>query len=171
MPQAPGIDASLPAPELAPALLGSWLCVRRGKVVDRYRISETEAYQGRSDLACHACRGRTPRNSVMFGPPGIWYVYLCYGMHWMLNLVCDGEGEPAAVLIRGLDEISGPGRLTRRLGIDLGYDGLEAKPSTGLWIEAGVPPPRIVSGPRIGIDRVPEPWRSVLWNFRADHGA
>jgi len=78
---------------VAPGLLGRWLC-RRGAdgQVTRWRITEVEAYCGPRDRASHAARGETPRNRVMFGPPGFWYVYLCYGVHWMLNLVTGPKG-------------------------------------------------------------------------------
>ncbi len=98
-------------------------------------ITEVEAYDGPRDKACHAHRGRTPRNEVMFGPPGYWYVYLCYGMHWLLNIVTGPEDFPAAVLVRGAGQLRGPGRLTRHYGITRAQDRKPAGKSTGLWIE------------------------------------
>ena len=79
-------------------------------------ITEVEAYDGERDRTCHARFGRTPRSEVLYGAGGVWYVYLCYGVHEMLNLVVGPAGWPAAVLIRGVDGITGPGRLTRALG-------------------------------------------------------
>ena len=90
----------------------------------------------------------------MFGPAGRWYVYLCYGMHWMLNIVTGAAGVPAAVLIRGAGAYEGPGRVTRGLGIDRSFDGLVAGKRAGLWLEAsGRPVPRRVISrtPRIGV--------------------
>ena len=121
--------------------------------MSRHVVCETEAYLGAHDLACHGSRGMTPRNAVMFGPAGVWYVYLCYGMHWMLNVVTGREGVPAAVLIRGVGGHVGPGRLTRALGIDKRFDGRSVALPTGLWFESGRPvPPRLVAKtPRIGV--------------------
>lgn len=131
-------------------------------------ITEVEAYQGEEDLACHARFGRTPRNSVMYGPGGYWYVFLCYGVHEMLNLVTGPEGYPAAVLIRGLQGLPGPGRLTRKLGIDRRFQGAPAVRATGLWIEdRGVAPhtSTITTGPRIGVDYAGPRWASMPWRF------
>ncbi|MFM7136122.1 MAG: DNA-3-methyladenine glycosylase [Planctomycetota bacterium] len=143
-----------PADRVARELLGCRLVVRGGDGrVRRHVVCETEAYLGAHDLACHGSRGMTPRNAVMFGPAGIWYVYLCYGMHWMLNVVTGPEGVPAAVLIRGVGGHVGPGRLTRALGIDKQFDGRAAGRPTGLWLEPGPPPPRrlVTRTPRIGV--------------------
>ena len=143
------------ADSVARELVGCWLAVRRpGGAVERHVVFETEAYLGPQDLACHGRTGPTARNRTMFGPAGHWYVYLCYGMHWMLNIVTGREGLPAAVLIRGAGRAVGPGRLTRSLGIDCGHDGQLATPACGLWLEAGpgVPRRRIERTPRIGVD-------------------
>ena len=143
-----------PADRVARDLLGRRLVVRGadGRLT-RHVVVETEAYLGAHDLACHAARGMTPRNAVMFGPAGIWYVYLCYGMHWMLNVVTGPRGVPAAVLIRGVAGHLGPGRLTRALSIDARHDGRPAVRETGLWFEAGqaVPPGLVARTPRIGV--------------------
>jgi DNA-3-methyladenine glycosylase len=144
-----------PADRVARDLLGARLAVRRPDGgVERHIVFETEAYLGAHDLACHGARGMTARNAVMFGPAGCWYVYLCYGLHWMLNIVTGPEGVPAAVLIRGVGTHVGPGRLTRALAIDRGFDGRPARPRTGLWFEAGaaaVPRRLVRRTPRIGV--------------------
>jgi len=152
----------LPARRAAPALLGRWLCRREGNGrVIRESITEVEAYCGPQDRASHAFRGRTPRNRVVFGPPGYWYVYLCYGVHWMLNLVTGPEGYPAAILLRGVEGHTGPGRLTKGLKITKAFDGQPCSPETGLWIEG---PAQIPSGwqkrrgPRIGVDYAGAYW-------------
>lgn len=156
-------------------------------------IIETEAYSGEEDQACHARVGCTPRTVVMYGPPAHAYVYFTYGMHWCLNCVTDPEGYPAAVLIRsifpseGLDKIAlhrrprprqdwcnGPGKLTRALAIDQQFNGIDlCDPAGDLWIESGywVKDEDVITGPRVGINRVIEPWRSIPWRFltRADH--
>jgi DNA-3-methyladenine glycosylase len=156
-------------------------------------IVETEAYQGESDLACHARAGRTARTAVMYGPPGRAYVYFIYGMHWMLNCVTGPPGLPEAVLVRALLPVkglqamahrrginpasrqppavwtNGPARLCQALGIDGRLNGADLTDPLGeLVIEAGLPvsPGMITAGPRVGIERVPEPWRSQPWRFR-----
>jgi len=144
-----------PADRVARDLLGAWLVVRGadGRLA-RHRVFETEAYLGAHDLACHGSRGRTPRNATMFGPAGRWYVYLCYGLHWMLNIVTGGEGVPAAVLIRGAGDQVGPGRVTRALAVDRSFDGRPADRRAGLWLESdgsAVPRRAVVRTPRIGV--------------------
>ncbi len=159
-----------PADRVARELLGCRLVVRGadGRVT-RHVVGETEAYLGAHDLACHGSRGMTARNAVMFGPAGVWYVYLCYGMHWMLNVVTGPEGVPAAVLMRGVGGHVGPGRLTRALGIDKRFDGRPAAGSTGLWFEPGRPvPPRLVTRtPRIGVGYAGE-WAEKPLRFVVD---
>jgi DNA-3-methyladenine glycosylase len=143
-----------PADQVARDLLGSRLVVKDGKgSVSRHDVVETEAYLGAHDLACHAARGMTARNAVMFGPAGVWYVYLCYGMHWMLNVVTGPPGTPAAVLLRAVGDYVGPGRLTKALGIDVRHNGTRAARSSGLWLEPGVrvPPKLVTRTPRIGV--------------------
>lgn len=152
---------------LAPALLGTWLCRRVGDAIVRGRIVEVEAYT--DDLASHARgRRRTARNAPMFGPGGHAYVYFTYGMHHCMNVVAGPDGEPGAVLIRGLDGLAGaagPGRLCRVLGIDRTFDGLDLTRGETLWLEAGRrrAGERIVRCPRVGIRVATElPWRFYL---------
>lgn len=138
--------------KVARDLIGCFLCRRVNNKTEKFLIVETESYEGREDLASHASRGETPRNEVMFGKPGVWYVYFTYGMHYMLNVVCGKTGHPGAVLIRGithpsvpslnlregkgnLPNLVGPARLTKHLGIDKTFNGLEASKKSGLWIE------------------------------------
>ncbi len=161
--------ASMETVDLARALLGKILVVRTADGAEvRRRIVEVEAYNGPEDLACHASRGHTPRTSVLFGPPGHWYVYLCYGIHEMLNLVTGPEGYPAALLIRGVEGLIGPGRLTRALGIDRRHNRQPAVPDTGLWLEEDgfVPPENEVQAtPRIGVDYAGPEWAAKPWRF------
>jgi len=147
-------------------------------------ITEVEAYIGEEDLGCHAKSGKTKRNAVMYGPPGHAYVYFTYGMHWMLNAVTEQTGFSAAVLIRAIDPVEGsniisarrqgrdtlgPAKLTQALGIDGALNGISlCDPDSGLWIEAGIPvvDDDILTGPRVGLFTVPEPWKSLPWRFR-----
>ena len=161
----------LTATELAPLLLGKSLCRRLpdGTVL-RWPITETEAYDGFEDKASHAHRGPTPRNQIMFERGGRWYVYLCYGVHWLLNLTAGPAEYPAAVLIRGAGRVSGPGRLTKALHVDKSLDGQECESGSGLWIESSSRRKLIkphLTTPRIGIGYaggiwVNKPWRFVL---------
>ena len=137
-------------------------------------ITEVEAYNGEKDLASHARVGRTGRTEVMYGPGGVWYVYLCYGVHEMLNLVVGPPDWPAAVLIRGLEGCSGPGRLTRLLDIDRRLNGAAVSRASGLWIEDhGIHVPRsmIRSGPRVGVDYAGPIWANKPWRFSFDPAA
>jgi DNA-3-methyladenine glycosylase len=137
--------------------------------VRRYRITETEAYCGDSDLACHASKGRTARTEVMFKTGGHVYVYLIYGMYWMLNFVTGPEDEASAVLIRGLEGFSGPGRLGRELCLDRTFYGENLETSPRLWLEDAPPFQTIQAAPRVGIDYAGEPWVSKEWRFTAEY--
>jgi DNA-3-methyladenine glycosylase len=101
---------------IARELLGKYIG-REGMEDSALMITEVEAYDGPADLASHAARGKTPRNTAMFGEAGVWYIYLCYGIHWLLNIATGPPGYPAAILIRGVEGVPGPGRVTRHLGI------------------------------------------------------
>ncbi len=165
--------------EVAPALLGQHVC-RDGVVL---RITEVEAYRWPGDTACHARSGRTARNDAIWGPPGRAYVYVCYGIHTMLNVATGADGDAQAILIRacepveGLDEIerrrggksgpamlAGPGKVGQALALDASWSGHPVHRPGGLTVCPGTPPERIAVGPRIGIDYAdPEhvrlPWR------------
>ena len=152
--------------EVAPELLGQHLVkVASDGTRFSYVISETEAYRGGEDLACHASKGRTPRTEVMFGEGGHLYMYLIYGMYWMMNVVCGPEDVPQAVLFRGLREVSGPGRLTRLLELDRAFYGEDLVGSARIWIEYSGPPPSYTTGPRVGIDYAGLPWKNMPWRF------
>ena len=146
-------------------------------------ISETEAYFGFDDLASHAKAGRTIRTAPMFGPPGHAYIYFTYGNQWMLNAVTEKEGFPAAVLIRAIQPIEGievmlerrqgrdtlgPGKLTQALGITKSENNADlTEANSSLWIEAGqvIPNKSVTIGPRVGLNKTPEPWLSKPWRF------
>ncbi len=178
-----------PTLQVARDLLGARLV----RILDGHRISslitETEAYVGEDDLACHARAGLTPRTRVMYGPPGRAYVYFTYGMHWMFNAVTEKEGFPAAVLVRAVNiengqELvaarrpgvnprewsNGPAKLAQALGIGKEQNYLDLTSSaSGLWIEPGVviSDASVTIGPRVGLYSVPEPWKSIPWRFVA----
>lgn len=152
--------------EVAPDLVGKVL-VRKfdDENTFRSRIIEVEAYRGGEDLACHASRGRTARTEVMFHAGGRIYLYLIYGMYWMLNFVTGLEDEPQAVLIRGLSDVCGPGRITRTLRIDKSYYGEDLVLSDRIWLENHDEHVQLETGPRIGIDYAGDYWKSMPWRF------
>ncbi len=152
--------------EVAPDLLGKYI-VRTGPggTVSRYLITETEAYRGEEDLACHARKGKTPRTKVMYERGGMVYVYLVYGIHWMLNIVTGAEGHPQAALIRSIRNIEGPGRVTKELNIGKDFYGEDIVGSNRVWIETGAKKPEFVTSPRVGIDYAGEIWKNKPWRF------
>lgn len=156
-----------PALVVAEDLLGKYLVRKQSGKEHAFKIIETEAYTGPHDKACHAFKGRTPRTDVMYKEPGTLYIYFVYGMYHMLNIVVEKEGYPAAVLIRGVETISGPGRLTRDLHITKKENGKEAHPDTRLWFEdrgEKVSKKHIKKTPRIGISYAQE-WRDKPYRF------
>ena len=154
-----------PATELAPDVVGKLLCRRIGDEVIRLRITETECYFGEEDTACHAHRGRTQRTEILYAEGGYAYVYLCYGMHNLLNLVTGEAGHPEAVLLRGLAGCMGPGRLTRTLGIDRAFNQKLLIPENGLWLEEDGYRPTLIAAPRIGIGYAAPQDRDRPWRF------
>ena len=152
--------------ELAPALLGKYLCRKLDDdSILRCRITETEAYYGTDDTACHASKGKTDRTRIMWESGGLAYVYLCYGIHNMLNIVSGKEGFPEAVLIRGIEGFDGPGKLTKFLQITRtqNYENLLVSPN--LWLEDGEQF-EFETSKRIGIDYADEKDRKKLWRWR-----
>ena len=152
--------------EVAPELIGKTL-VRKfdDKTIFRYKITETEAYSGDGDLACHASKGKTPRTEVMFREGGLVYVYFIYGMYWMLNFVTGKNEEASAVLIRGLEGVSGPGKVGKELQLDKSFYGENLETSERIWVEDDNFYSEIVATPRIGINYAGEPWISKPWRF------
>lgn len=166
--------------DVAPDLLNKLLARDDGRAG---RIVEVEAYAGQEDAAAHSFRGMTPRNAAMFGPQGHLYVYLSYGMHWCVNAVCGEAGQGWAVLLRALEPLSGmdlirrarpgmardrdlasgPGKLSRAMGLDKTFDGADlVTGDRGIRIvsDGMNPPAEPVVGPRIGISKATEfPWR------------
>ena len=158
----------LPATELAPDLIGKFLCRKTENGIIRSKIIETECYFGEEDTACHASKGKTGRTKVMYEAGGITYVYLCYGMHAMLNIVTGPKEHPEAVLIRGIESAVGPGRTTKYMHITTVDNALPLTEESGIWIEdEGCPTPEITRTPRIGIDYADKKDRDRRWRFVA----
>lgn len=150
---------------VARELLGKYLVRRLNRKIVVFKITETEAYHGPKDKASHASRGRTPRTSVMFGPPGHAYVYLIYGMYHCLNIVTGPEDFPSAVLIRGIEGFNGPGKLCREFKIDKSLNTKDITKSHELWLEdRGEAVGKIKRTPRIGVDYAGE-YKDKKWRF------
>jgi DNA-3-methyladenine glycosylase len=179
-----------PALQPARALLGMRLVrIEHGQRLAGI-ILETEAYRGEEDQGCHCRAGLTRRTQVMYGPPGHAYVYFTYGMHWMLNFVVEKHGYPAAVLIRAIQVVEGteviagrrkgqppakwtdgPAKICQALHIDGSLNGADlCAPQAALFVEWGEPIPDkgVTIGPRVGLNNVPEPWKSIPWRFRVE---
>jgi DNA-3-methyladenine glycosylase len=174
--------------QVARELLGTRLVRLEGYQRVGGLIVETEAYRGEEDQACHARAGRTNRTQVMYGQPGHAYVYFTYGKHWMLNIVTEAEGYPAAVLIRAILPVEGtsliasrrnsqpqahwtdgPAKLCQALRIDGNQHGMDlCGPKSEILVESGidVPDSDVAISPRVGLNTVPEPWKSMPWRFR-----
>lgn len=150
---------------IAPDLLGKYLVVQQAKKIFKYKINEVEAYRGEEDLACHANKGRTKRTEIMYHTGGHLYVYLIYGMYWMLNIVTGPENFPQAVLIRGIEGYNGPGKLTKNLNIDKSFQGENIVRSNRIWIENSTQIIDYNISPRIGIDYAGEIWKNKPWRF------
>ena len=152
--------------DVAPDLIGKRL-VRKfdNGTIRKYLITEVEAYRGSEDLACHASKGRTPRTEIMFHEGGHVYVYLIYGMYWMLNVVTGKVNVPQAVLIRGIEGYNGPGKLTKALEINKSFYGQNLLTSENLWIEDGLNQVSYQTTPRIGIDYSGDIWKNKPWRF------
>jgi DNA-3-methyladenine glycosylase len=189
-PELTGDFFARPTVAVARALIGAEIWVASGTETVAGRVVETEAYAGREDPASHAGTGVTPRSAIMFGPYGVAYVYLIYGVHHCLNFVTESEGRAGAVLIRALEPLAGkeamarrrggkrtgrrlcetglcngPGKLCQACGIDLAWNGLKIGRETDsqrrLWCRAGPAPRHVLATPRIGIRRA----RARLWRF------
>jgi DNA-3-methyladenine glycosylase len=176
--------------QVARELLGARLVHLQGEQRIAGYILEAEAYRGEEDLGCHAKAGLTRRTRVMYGLPGFAYVYFTYGMHWMLNFVSEREGFPAAVLIRGVfpsegleliadrrrgrppaEWTNGPAKICQAFGIDGRLNAADlCTPDAVLFVEFGkeVPDSSVTIGPRVGLNNVPQPWKSIPWRFRVN---
>lgn len=157
-----------PILEVSQDLLGKFLVRKIGNKEIASMIIEVEAYDGSNDQASHASRGRTLRNEPMFGPAGRWYVYLIYGMYWMLNIVTGPKDYPAAILIRGVRDAKTPGRLTKYFQIDRSFNVRIANKATGLWIEdwgVKIDPRDLKRTKRIGVNYAGPYWSRRRYRF------
>ncbi|MGB2895499.1 MAG: DNA-3-methyladenine glycosylase [Anaerolineales bacterium] len=177
-----------PTLTVARELLGQRLVKLEGSQRIAGLITETEAYIGTEDDGCHASAGLTNRNRSMWGPPGHTYVYFTYGMHWMLNFVTERDGFPAAVLLRGVKPVEGieiirrrragrpeteltdgPAKLCQAFALNGSFNGMDlCHKESVLFIERyeDIPEHSVTTGPRVGLNKVSEPWKSKPWRFR-----
>ena len=155
-----------PCLDVARELVGKVLVHRVDGQEYRLRITETEAYCGEQDTACHAHKGRTKRTEVMYMEAGTVYIYLCYGVHWLLNIVTGEIDQPEAVLIRACEgKQNGPGKLTRALKIT-GALNRSSILGDELWIEDDGFPCAVATDTRVGIGYASEEDQSRLWRFK-----
>lgn len=152
--------------QVARDLVGKVLVHKIGGKELRMRISETESYCGESDTACHAHKGCTPRTQVLYGKAGTIYVYLCYGIHWLLNIVTGEEGFPQAVLIRACVEANGPGKLTKALGITGELNRQSVLQTPDFWIADDGFRCEILTDKRVGIGYASQEDQDKLWRFK-----
>ena len=152
--------------ETAPLLLGKLLCRNiNGKII-KAKITETECYFGESDTACHAHKGKTQRTKTLYKKGGIAYIYLCYGIHFLFNVVTGPENMPQAILIRAIENYDGPGKLTNYLHITKNLNEENLITSEKIWIEDSKKIFKYKSYPRIGINYATEEYRNKLWRFK-----
>lgn len=152
--------------EVAPDLVGK-VIVRTlddGREI-RVRITETECYRGEEDTACHASKGRTPRTELLYGESGKIYVYLCYGIHWLMNVITGDAGNPQGVLFRCGEGFEGPARLTKALGIDKSFNGESFIDNQRIRIEDDGFVTKMETAERVGINYATEEFRQKPWRF------
>lgn len=155
--------------DVAPEILGKILVIRlKDENYQKFPVTDVEAYKGTDDKACHASKGRTARTEVMFRTGGVLYVYLVYGMYWMLNVVTGLENDPQAVLIRGVYKCNGPGRVTKSIGLDGSFNCENLYVSERIWFEDAPDIKDYRTGPRIGIDYAGEYWKTRPWRYYID---
>jgi len=149
---------------LAPKLLGKYICRNINGQVIKYKITEVEAYMGEADTACHSHKGKTKRTAPMYEQSGTIYVYLCYGIHSLLNIVCGGH-SPEAVLIRGVEGHLGPGRVSKVLAINKELNGQDIITSIDLWLEDAKEIKNYKTSTRIGIDYAEDKDKNALLRY------
>lgn len=151
---------------LLPTLWGRYLCTVSPDGTElRERIAEVEAYRGEEDKGCHAAKGRTKRTELLYGESGIIYVYLCYGMHWLMNVITGEKDQPQGLLLRAGARFDGPAKLTKNMMIDGSFNGIDLRNCEDIWFEDDGFRPDIRTAPRVGIDYAGEYWKDVEWRF------
>ncbi len=152
--------------EVAPDLVGKIVCRRLSDgTIRKERIVETEAYRGTEDLACHASKGRTSRTELLYRESGVVYVYLCYGMHWLMNVITGEKEQPQGVLLRAGAAHNGPAKLTKYLQIDKSLNGENFASHPDLWIEDDGCRPSLRTDVRVGIDYAGDYWKNMPWRW------
>ena len=157
--------------EAAPDLVGKVIVrtLDNGEII-RLRITETEAYRGEEDKGCHASKGRTPRTEMLYRESGLIYIYLCYGVHWMMNVITGEKEQPQGILIRACEgKFGGPGKLTKALQIDKSFNGESIENNPRIYIEDDGLKPKIRTDKRVGIDYAGEEWASKPWRYILDN--
>lgn len=154
--------------DVAPDLVGKIIVRRLPDGTElRERIAETEAYRGEEDKGCHASKGRTKRTEILYGESGKIYVYLCYGMHWLMNIITGEDGQPQGVLLRAGEVHNGPAKLTKYLHVTGELNDVPVWDRDDIWIEDDGFRPDIRTAPRVGIDYAGEYWKDIEWRFIA----
>ncbi len=154
--------------KVAPELVGKTIVHKLDGEERRLMITETEAYKGTDDTACHAHKGKTERTKILWESAGTIYVYICYGVHFLMNIVTGDEGDPQAVLIRACEgKYNGPGKLTKQLGIDMSANRKRIYNNDAIWIEDTGVKARIRRDKRVGIGYarqrdIDRPWRYIM---------
>ena len=150
---------------VAKQLIGKYICRNIDGEIKKFKITETECYIGTDDTACHASKGKTARTQIMWAQGGVCYVYLCYGMHNMLNFVTGQEGSPEAVLIRGVEGSTGPGRATKAMKTDRSFNGKSVLTDDDIWLESDGKKYSFIEDKRVGIGYASRKDQDRLWRF------
>ncbi len=155
--------------DVAPELVGK-IIVRRlddGTEISE-RIAEVEVYRGVEDKACHASKGRTNRTEMLYAESGLLYVYRCYGVHWLMNVVTGEKEQPQCILMRCGEVHDGPAKLTKYLQIDGSFNGEKICGNDRIRIEDDGYRPKIKTAARVGIDYAERYWRNIEWRYIAE---
>ncbi|MEG1596975.1 MAG: DNA-3-methyladenine glycosylase [Bacilli bacterium] len=150
---------------VAPSLLGKYLVRKINNKEIRCKIVETECYIGENDTASHARMGKTKRNYLMYEEGKVTYIYLCYGLYYLFNVVTGKKDYPEAVLIRKVESYAGPGILTKALNITKELNGIDLTKSKEIWIEDSNEKVLYDTSARVGISYADEPYKSIKWRF------